>query len=148
VADPFHQQCVDATAAILKALALDGIAQNVVTQLLERDAGEDEPKALVTTDGEPIPVSRFTTRSRLVDYGVRVRFSDRVPRGTADQLPRWAAWNDAVIDAFPDRAKAEYPAGVIGCRLVSRASVEGRPGAVELAAGEWLVVYRAVRTST
>lgn len=148
MADPFHQQCVEASVTILKGLNLEGVGQNVVTQLLERDAGEDEPKCLVTTDGEAIPVGRFTTRSRLVDYPVRVRFSDRVPRGTADQLPRWALWSDAVIDAFPDRKRAEYPAGTIGVRLVNRASVEGKPGAVQLAEGEWLVIYRAVRTST
>jgi hypothetical protein len=148
VADPFHQQCVDATVMIVKALNLDGVGQNVVTQLLERDAGEDEPKCLVTTDGEPIPVGRFTTGSRLVDYPVRLRLSDRTPRGTAGSLARWAGWNDAVLDAFPDRRRAEYPAGVIGCRAVNRNSVGAVPKAVQLAEGEWLLLYRAVRKAT
>jgi hypothetical protein len=148
VADPFHQQCVEASVGILKALNLDGIGQNVVTQLLERDAGEAEPKVLVTTEGEPIPVSRLTTGSRLVDYPVRLRFSDRVSGAAGGQLPRWAGWNDAVLDAFPDRHRAEYPQGVIGCRAVNRNSVGAVPKAVQLAEGEWLLLFRAVRKAT
>jgi hypothetical protein len=148
VADPFHQQCVDATVAILTALNLEGIGGRVLSQLLEQEAGHDLPAVLVTTEGEPIPAGRFTTGSRLVDYPVRVKFADRQAAPGGERLPRWAAWNDAVLDAFPDRKRAEYPAGVIGCRAVNRASVKSLPGVYQLAEGEWLLLFRAVRKAT
>jgi hypothetical protein len=145
VPDPIHQQCIDATKAILTGLALAGIAANVVEQLLSDDTNLGLPVLRVTVDGEVETIRRLTSNSREVGYPVRVELIDAVSAPAGERLPDWSAWRDAILTAFARDGRAEYPATVWGVDVLPGPAVDGSERASQRAVSSLVIRFKAIR---
>jgi hypothetical protein len=120
VATSLHEKCLESVETVLKALSLDGIGQNVLRRLLEDDAPEALPFAMVTIEGGVTTLRQLTSAAREVELPVRVRLV--APLGASsgrDQSGGWTAWQEQLMAAFPDARAPGYPDQVYGCRVVS-----------------------------
>jgi hypothetical protein len=130
---------------ILKALNLPGIQQRVLRELLEETAAGDYPAIFVTAQGKPVSIANLTTASRVIGYPVKLRVVDQQEAPGESKIPDWYGWEDAVIDAFPDRKIPNYPAGVFGCTIMNATGVNVVGSAMQLADNEFVLMFRAVR---
>jgi hypothetical protein len=144
VPDALHKQIDDAVGTILAGLALEG-APAVRMELLEDEGNAGVPYVVHTVEGEAETVETLTSASRLIDYPVRLRFVAPVASTGVAEWPGWSLWRDRVIGAFPPGRRAEYPAGVVGCRVFPRDVADGSQRAVGRVVGEIELRFRAVR---
>jgi hypothetical protein len=145
VANALHQQCVDGVVTILKALSLDGIGQNVVSQLLEDTGNLTYPYLRVSIEGEAEQVRGWTSGARLWVLPVRVEQVDRIAGPATEAMPGWTDWRQKVFDAFPNKRQSVLPAEVWGCEVQPEASIRNERAAYQKASGAMVLRFRATR---
>ena len=140
-----HEQCVDAAAAVVAGLGLSGIGKNVVTQTEHDEANTERPCVLVSIGGEAETVLNLSSGSRVVGYPVRLEFLAQADSSEAEDLGAWSTWREAVVDAFPDRRAAGYPAAVHGCDVLPGVVADGRSKATRRLYGTLLLRFKVAR---
>jgi hypothetical protein len=144
VPDALHKAIDDAVGTILAGLALAG-SPAIRMELLEDDTNASVPYVVHTVEGEAEDVAPLTSASRLIEYPEKLRFVAPVANTGAAEWPGWSLCRQQVIDAFPPGRRAEYPAGVVGCRVLPRDVASGSQRAVGRVVGEIELRFRAVR---